>query len=1128
MIQNRTSIEKLKNGRPTIAVLVASMNSFYQEGIMRGAADGAEELGYNLIVYSGGPFKSPHPIAQSRESVFDLVEMDLIDGVIVPVSSHTRYLNQSETEAFVGRYSSVPIINLSSSIEGCTNIIPDFNSGLEQLMDHYVNDHGYRKIAFFRGPCGHLASEARTFLFKEQLKKHNLPVDEDLIIYSDYGNISADRFIAELLDDRKVDCDAIITLNDNLALSVIKALSDRGIRVPEDIAVSGTMDDSVGLYSQPPLTTIKEPIYELGKLAVHTLKDIFKGKIVPRDIYIPTSLVKRKSCGCKSTIQDTYKGIDSLRWDLHSAKTSSLPGERDLEKSCLDLLKQSRCFGDSQTLHSLLEEYKLGKGKSDFSSFYDKLNTQMVSVVQTEKVMGWLAVVSRIQLDLVGDPAEETRREDLSALLIRLIALKTRIEDMMAKYQKYELEYYNSFFTYILNTLNTSFNVGEIKTSTMDLLNISDFYISVYTSEKGNVHNRFAKNIISVRNRDVIEVEEECRVFPAKQLIPSCIEPYAERYSLMVFPLSFRKKPLGFLTLDLSACKGSVFENLQVIISAALKNELQIQDLKKAEERFSDIAHNTSNWLWETDASYCFTYSSLSVLEILGYTDEDMLKRGITDFSLPDSDTFFQRMLNQESLSDVECWFKHRNGNLICLLISGMPIKKRGLFSGYRGVFKDITDQKFQEEKINHLAYFDILTDLPNRAMFQEKMENLLNVSSLNNKNFALMFIDIDRFKYINDSMGHESGDLLLKQVGERLNESIRGRDVLARLGGDDFAIILPDIDDSQVIMIGERILKNLFCPIELNGTQIHTTVSLGIAMYPQDGTTTVSLLKRAHNAMHQAKQQGRNGYVFYDRKIEEKNTLRKQHEENLYSALEKNSFILYYQPQVNAETGDIEGLEALVRIKKGEEIIYPDNFIYLAEELGLVRRIDEWVFRESCRQSHLWREKGFGKVRISVNISARQLRNGDIVSDYLQIMEEYGVEPEDIKLEVTENVLIDNEDMALDILTRFKNRGVSIVLDDFGTGYSSLQFINRYPIDTVKIDKSFVRGAFSNKKSEAIIKAMIHLARSLDMSIIAEGVETEEQYEFIKSLGCDEIQGFYFYKPSSVEDLEAVFLQAL
>jgi diguanylate cyclase (GGDEF)-like protein/PAS domain S-box-containing protein len=1114
----------LKNGRPTVALLVASMTSFYHEEIMKGAVEAAEEKGFNLIVYSGGPLNGPDPTAQARETVFDLVDMNLIDGVIIPISSHTRYLNNEEKRTFISRFSSVPVVNISSQIKGCLNVIADYKPGLTELMNHFINDHKYREIAFFRGPVGHIPSDERTQIYRDQLREHNIPVDESLIIYSDLTKAAAEQSVEDFFDRQGKSCDAIIGLNDNLSLGIIEALQRRNIRVPEDIAVSGTMDVPAGIFSIPPLTTIREPIYDLGKTAIYALSDKLKGKNIPSTILIPTTLIIRDSCGCSSFIENKEK--EFFQRELSTINSSydlkAMEGG-DLKLLCLDILKQAKCSDDSERLLLILKEYSKGRKRLDYSSFIAAISRQLEQVAQTEKMMGWLAITSEIQLDLLRNSIDENYMESCHKTMERLIILKDRIENKLVQLEKFELNYYNSFFRYILNTLNTSFDLDAVKESAMKILNISDFYISVYSTEINR--NRYAENIMAVRNNEVIEVDVKNKSFPAKQLLPANIPSYKERYSLLIFPLSFRKKPLGFLMFNFTDNNGSIFENLQVIISAALKNELQIQDLRNAEERFSDIAHSTSNWLWETNKSNNFTYSSLSVFDVLGYTEDEITGKNINDYSFFREDPYFQSMLDQEILSEKECWLRHKNDNLRCLLISAKPIYKAGVFKGYRGVFKDITDQRLQDEKINHLAYYDILTDLPNRAMFQEELNQIISSSKLKDSKFALIFLDIDRFKYVNDSMGHASGDLMLIHVGKVLQQSIRSHDILARLGGDEFTIILPKIDnDSQIISITERIMKNLETPLLLKDKYFQVTMSLGIAMYPHDGNDSASLLKKADNAMYQAKLRGRNRFVFNDSNIEEKNALRKLNEDNLRDAMDNNYFIIHYQPQVDAISGALQGVEALVRINKEETgIISPNNFIPLAEELGLIGRIDEWVFNEACRQYDEWRNKGYEAIRISINISALQLRNKDLVERYLAIMESFKINPMDIQLEITENSLIENEDMAMEILQKFQESGISIALDDFGTGYSSLQLINLYPIDTVKIDRSFVKDAVTNKKNEAIIKAIIHLANSLDLKIIAEGVETLEQYEFIKSLGCDEIQGYYFYKPCTVEIIESI-----
>jgi diguanylate cyclase (GGDEF)-like protein/PAS domain S-box-containing protein len=1110
--------QALKNGRPTIAVLGASMTSFYHEEIMRGVQAAAEEKEINVIFYSGGPLNNPDKTVQSRETVFDLINMDIVDGVIAPFSSHSRYLTAQESQAFINRFSSHPIVNIGSQFKGCLNIIPDFKPGLTALINHYVKDHKYKKIALFRGPKTHQSSDYRTQVFKEQLQKHGITVDENLIVYSDMDYKNGQKSIADFIDNKKLTCDAIVSLNDQMAFGIIEALQKHNIRVPEDIAVSGTMNVPEGIFSNPPLTTIQEPIYELGKTAVYALLDKLNGLEPPSTTFVPTSLVIRNSCGCSSFVNNkkTDKNL-SVSKPLDSLTTDN---EKSIDCKCLNILKQVRCIEDSGRLSSIINKYKEAKENQNYTSFILALSNQLEHISNAENLMGWLEITSQIQINLFHESANSDNPKFYTECLEQLILLKDRTENKLVQLQKFGLKHSNNFLQELLKTLNASFDLVAIKDLVLETLHTADFYISVYSKENDT---SIAENILAVRKKQVVTIQEKDRIFRANKLITSSGIFYEERYSLIVFPLSFRKSPLGFLLLNFSENNFLTYENLQVIISTALKNELQIQDLKKAEERFSDIAHSTSNWLWETDKNNVFTYSSLSVFDIIGYSSEETIGYKINSFSIIEKDDCYQKLLNREIFSDKECWFHHKNGDPRCLLISARPIFKDGLFEGYRGVFKDVTKQKSQDNKINHLAFYDILTDLPNRAMFMQKLEDIITSSTKKKSKFALIFLDIDRFKYINDSMGHASGDFMLTHVAQILQNSIRDHDVLARLGGDEFTIILPNIEkEADVLLIAKRITKNLETPILLKDRLFHVTMSFGIAMYPNDGEDSVTLLKKADNAMYQAKSQGRNRFVFYNKKIEQMNAIRKLNEDNLNEALNNNHFILYYQPQVDTFTQDILGVEALVRIKKEKnEIIAPNNFIPLAEELGLIDRIDEWVFNESCRQYSEWQKKGYKDIRMSINLSTLQFRNKDLVKTYMSIIDTHNINPNCLQLEITESTLIENESMALTILEDFKSHGLSIAIDDFGTGYSSFHLINLYPIDTIKIDRSFVKDAINNKKNEAIIKAIVGLANSLNLKIIAEGVETAEQYNFIKTMGCDEIQGYYFYKPACAKDIE-------
>lgn len=1106
----------LKNGLPTIAVLSGSMTSAYQEGIMLGVNHVAEKKGYNVIGFCGGVLNSSNPLTLAREEIFNLVDMDIISGVISPFSAHTHLLDKQSKEQFIDRFSGVPTINIGSHIDGFTNVITDYETGLNELFEHLYHVHGHRNIVLLRGPKGHASSEKRMEIYKALLAKYDLPFDPDLVIYGNL-NASTTKSIGEdFLTQNTKPFDAVIAINDNQAVGFIELLKDSGLRVPEDITVVGSMDTLEGEFASSPLTSIHEPLFALGRAAAMELIEQIEGKTPSSDIYIPTSLMIRKSCGCDSSFYHQTETVLN-----RSEEKQFNQGEdedfifKDTKAYSDGLVKRYKGGIIKSEVTSLLIEYQQAIYNKKFESFLKTLQLKLEESLKSEDIIIWLALTSKLKLSTLRYLEFEEDKQSLITFMACLIKLKNDFEQVAIKFQRFESEYYLNYFRTVVNNLNSTFDLTGIKKYTVDILQLSDFYISIF--QDLNADTVIAKNIISVRQNETVELDN--KNFIANRLLPNDIEVYKKRFTLMVFPLSFRKTPFGFMVINLSHRKGTAFESLRSIISSALKNEMLIQDLTKAEKRFSDIAHSTSNWLWETDVNNEFTYCSDSANYIIGYSPEHLIGKKLNEFNI--NHGCLDSMFNHGHLIDVECWYRHYSGRIICLLVSAKPIIMDGIFSGYRGVFEDITDQREQENKIKNLAYSDTLTGLANRTAFQDKLTEIIALSEKNKSKFALMFIDLDHFKHINDSMGHAAGDLLLIKLAGRLNQSIRSNDIVARLGGDEFIIILPDIKEkSEVIVIAERIFNNIKQPIIIHDKPVYSALSLGVSLYPSDGEDAQSLLRKGDNAMYQAKSQGRNGYSFYDKSLEEENALRNLCEDVLREALATNGFVLHYQPQVSAQTGKIVGFEALVRIiNEHKGLISPNHFIPLAEELGLIDQIDEWVFEEACAQHAIWRRENLERTRLSINLSALQLRNDSVLDIYIEIIERYNIAPEDIQLEITENTLIENEHTALKILQGFKEYGVSIALDDFGTGYSSLNCISLYPIDTIKIDRSFVKDAVDNPKHKAIIKGIVLIASSLDLNIVAEGVETEEQYEFIKKLGCHEIQGYYFYKPCSKED---------
>lgn len=444
------------------------------------------------------------------------------------------------------------------------------------------------------------------------------------------------------------------------------------------------------------------------------------------------------------------------------------------------------------------------------------------------------------------------------------------------------------------------------------------------------------------------------------------------------------------------------------------------------------------------------------------------------------------------------------------------------VFSPEKGLFatllEDITERKKSDEQIQKLAYYDNLTGLPNRSLLLDRLNQALARAVRDNGRLAVLFIDLDRFKVINDTLGHAYGDLLLIQVAQRLQKCVRSSDTLARLGGDEFVVLISSIgEEFNVAHIAQHLLENINASYRVSGRDIYTTASIGIALFPEDGLDTEILLRNADMAMYAAKDGGRNGFNFYSQEMNRKAHERMELETSLRHALEHEEFYLEFQPIVNARNGRLVGAEALVRWQHPEwGRIMPDRFIPVAEDSGLIIPLGEWVLSNVCRKMKEWFGAGCPQFRMSVNVSGQQFARSDISDIVYAVLTETGIDPRCLELELTETSLMANADATVKTLFKLKELDLSIAVDDFGAGYSSLGYLKNFPIDRIKIDRSFVRDVCNNPDDRAIVEAIIAIASKLNLDVIAEGVESSEQCTFLMNCGCEEIQGFYFYRPLS------------
>lgn len=447
----------------------------------------------------------------------------------------------------------------------------------------------------------------------------------------------------------------------------------------------------------------------------------------------------------------------------------------------------------------------------------------------------------------------------------------------------------------------------------------------------------------------------------------------------------------------------------------------------------------------------------------------------------------------------------------------GEPLRDAaGEVIGLRGTIMDIHERKSAEERARQLALRDELTGLANRNLFNQHLASLLAKAERHGRRFAVLFIDLDRFKIINDNLGHDAGDLVLREVAQRLSGCLRGSDTIARLGGDEFVVVVEERPNPRdIAIVAQKIIEAIARPLALGGRQHHLTTSIGISVYPDDGADMQTLCKNADVAMYRAKAQGRNAYEFYLPHMGINLSRNLMLEAGLRRALERGEFLLHYQPKLSLTTGRVTGMEALLRWQHPEQgLIAPGEFIPLAEETGLIVPMGTWALETACRETRAWREAGSRHLRVSVNLSVRQLADRRLADVVLGILEDAGLPPDALELEITESMVMEDARQSLRLLTQLKRRGVHIAMDDFGTGYSSLAYLKRFPIDSLKIDRAFVRDLPGDADACAITGAIVAMARSLRIRVIAEGVETAAQADFLRACGCDEAQGYHFGRP--------------
>jgi len=550
------------------------------------------------------------------------------------------------------------------------------------------------------------------------------------------------------------------------------------------------------------------------------------------------------------------------------------------------------------------------------------------------------------------------------------------------------------------------------------------------------------------------------------------------------------------------------------------------EELRRSEQRFRRLTELSSDWYWEQDAELRYTYLSPGFAAHTGDDPEKLLGRRGWELEhvVPAAGTWEEHRALLAARKPFRQFVQvtvAADGTRRFLASSGMPIHdEAGRFAGYRGVGWNITARREAERETERLARFDTVTGLPNRNLVKERLEHAVAQSGRRKRHVGVLLLDLDHFKLVNDTFGHETGDAMLAQVGRSLRDCVRREDTVGRLGGDEFAVVLADLADAEdAAVVARKILASFAAPFDLDGQETFITPSIGVAVCPQDGNDAEALLQRADAAMGRVKETTRNAHCFFTEEMNARTSAKLKLNVDLRHALERAEFELHYQPKVRLADASTIGMEALLRWRHPERgLVEPSEFVPALEDSGMIVAVGDWVIREVCRQLRDWAHAGLAPVPVAVNLSARQLERGDLQAAIARHLAGHGVPPGLLELEVTESCLMSDPQDAARQLGRLRDAGLRVSVDDFGTGYSSLAYLTRLPLSALKIDRSFVAAATSEPQSAAIVRMVIDMALRLDFEVVAEGVETREQAEFLSRHGCELGQGFLFGGPEPAE----------
>jgi diguanylate cyclase (GGDEF)-like protein/PAS domain S-box-containing protein len=1146
----------------TIGVLSPFVSGFYFGGIIRGVAGAAGEAGARLlaiqtsdpgIVYSERPDTSPHPHAAAWQH---------LAGCIIVIDAATpAYLDAI-------RASGKPIVLISKVMDGivCPTVQPDNREGVREAVRHLIG-HGHRSIAFV-GMMHQDDIRERYKAYAETLIEAGIEPDPTLIFTTADNDESCGFLAGQAMLADGLRSTAVMVATDVNAFGVMQALTAAGLDLPADQAIVGFDDVDAATFVKPALTSIRQDFGALGRLAAQLLLDKLAGiHVADGQHEAPTLFVVRESCGCTNDI-----GEATPQGRVKRSAGARLRGleahlDRTLTADTGTPGRTAIVAGVAASVVDLLESAWRG----DASPVTELLQTQLETLYQrsprNQTVRGVMAAARDFATELMAahasddGPAGDGPRR-VAAQLIRLMLMLSSIH---SRDQFDET-------TYFQNALGTQYAVS------MDLLrsheedprslqwlertSVRAGCLGLWSEAPGELaagadptlaivgaFDRAAGNDPRHR-RPGLDETVAASAFPPAQLLALADESPED--VVFVLPVKVRASDWGLLSivgqidskvasgretlnqwaalltvaLDHQANLASLEEQRQKVERSYERERGLVEDIRLSEERYALAAEAASGGLWDWDLVDDVVFYSARWIALLdcpddaiGNTSDDWFGRVHPDDLASLLSAIEEHLVGRSDAVELEHRIRRGDGSYLWVLCRALVIRSADdVPIRMVGSLTDVHERKELESQLRHAALYDSLTGLPNRTLFLDRLRVTMTRASRHaDHRFAVLFLDLDGFKLVNDSLGHLLGDALLSSVAERISADLRPSDTASRFGGDEFAILLDDIiAPHNPVAVAERLQERLARPFHVGGHEIFVTASIGIASSSTGYQSAEDVLRDADTAMYRAKATEKGTHAIFDSGMHTRAVSRLRVEAEFRQAVDGDQLRLYYQPIVAIRTGRTLAFEALVRWEHPTRgLLGPAEFLPIAEETGLIVPMGRWILKEACRQIAEWRQAGAPEdLRVSVNVSNKQFWHGGLLEDVQACLRDAGLEPRNIALEITETVVMHNADLAERMLMDLHENGFALHIDDFGTGYSSLQALHRFPIEALKVDRSFVWGLGTDPRSTELVRTIAMMARNLGVDVIAEGIETEDQRRRVERLGCAYGQGYLFSRP--------------